>query len=66
MHCSYNGLWIPNLLFEWDDGNRDHMAHHQVSPEEAEQVIDNDPLDIEAETVDGEQRFTQHRAHRSR
>jgi len=47
-----------DLAFEWDDANRDHMAHHQVSPEEAEQVIDNDPLDIEAEAVDGEQRFT--------
>jgi len=34
------------------------MARHRVSPDEAEQVIDNDPLDIEAETVDGEQRFT--------
>jgi uncharacterized DUF497 family protein len=45
------------LAFEWDDANRDHITHHQVSPEEAEQVIDNDPLDIEAETVDGEQRF---------
>jgi uncharacterized DUF497 family protein len=47
-----------DLAFEWDDANRDHMARHQVLPEEAEQVIDNDPLDIEAETVDGEQRFT--------
>jgi len=28
------------------------------SPDEAEQVIDNDPLDIEAEIVDGEQRFS--------
>jgi hypothetical protein len=40
------------LAFEWDDANRDHITHHQVSPEEAEQVTDNDPLDIEAETVE--------------
>ena len=46
------------LAFEWDDANRDHITLHQVSPEEAEHVIDNDPLDIEAETVDGEHRFT--------
>ena len=46
------------LAFEWDDANRDHIAHHEVSPEEAEQVIENDPLDIEAEAADGEPRFT--------
>jgi hypothetical protein len=47
-----------DLPFEWDDANRGHIALHQVSPDEAEQVIDNDPLDFEAETVEGEQRFT--------
>jgi uncharacterized DUF497 family protein len=47
-----------DLAFEWDDANRDHIARHQVSPEEAEQVIDNDPLDLESEVVDGEQRFS--------
>jgi uncharacterized DUF497 family protein len=47
-----------DLPFEWDDANRTHIARHQVSPGEAEQVIDNDPLDLEAETVDGEQRIT--------
>jgi uncharacterized DUF497 family protein len=46
------------LAFEWDDANRNHIARHHVWPEEAEQVIDNDPLDIEAEIVDGEQRFS--------
>src|ERR1022692_3452149 len=40
----------------WDDANRDHIARHRVAPEEAEQVIDNDPLDLDAETVDGEER----------
>lgn len=27
--------------FEWDDGNRDHVARHAVSPEEAEQACVN-------------------------
>ncbi len=45
-----------DLAFDWDDANRDHIARHQVAPEEAEQVIDNDPLDLDAETVDGEER----------
>jgi uncharacterized protein len=53
--------------FEWDDANLDHIERHQVSPEEAEQVIENDPLDIEAEAVEGEERITSmgctHRGH---
>lgn len=47
-----------DLAFDWDDANRAHIARHQVSPDEAEQVIDNAPLDIYAETVDGEDRIS--------
>ena len=47
-----------DLVFDWDAANRDHIARHQVSPEEAEQIIDNDPLDIDAETINGEERIT--------
>ncbi len=46
-----------DLAFDWDAANRDHIASHGVSPEEAEQVIENDPLDIDAETVEGEDRI---------
>jgi len=46
------------LVFEWDDANLGHIARHQVSPEQAEQVIENDPLDLEAEAVNGEERTT--------
>ena|ERR1043165_6152667 len=27
------------MLFSWDDLNREHIAKHNVSPEEAEQVV---------------------------
>ena len=47
-----------DLAFKWDDANLAHIARHQVSPGEAEQIIENDPLDIEAETVGGEERTT--------
>lgn len=47
-----------DVAFDWDAANRDHIARHQVSPEEAEQVIENDPLDIDAETAEGEDRIT--------
>jgi len=33
------------------------VAHHGVSPEEAEQVILNDPVDLEMEIVAGEERY---------
>ena len=47
-----------DLEFDWDDANRRHLGLHHVPPEEAEQVIENDPLDIDAETVGGEERIT--------
>ena len=32
------------LEFDWDEANIGHMARHSVIPEEAEQVIFNDPV----------------------
>lgn len=29
--------------FEWDKGNIDHIARHNVEPDEAEQVLSNRP-----------------------
>jgi hypothetical protein len=43
-------------LFDWDDANILHLAEHDVVPEEAEEVILGDPLDIGLEVVDGEER----------
>ena len=45
------------LEFDWDEGNILHISRHEVIPEEAEQAIGNDPLDLGAQTVDGEERF---------
>jgi uncharacterized protein len=47
-----------NLIFDWDAANRDHITRHHVAPKEAEQVIHDDPLDIKAETINGEERIT--------
>lgn len=44
-------------MFLWDDGNVEHIARHGVRPEEAEEALGNDPLDIEEQIVDGEQRW---------
>lgn len=47
------------LEFDWDPANLDHIAAHGVSREEAEQVMRNDPLDMEAQTDRREERFVQ-------
>ena len=46
------------LVFAWDQANVAHVALHKVTPEEVEQVFSNDPLDLGAEVVDGEERYT--------
>ena len=45
----------PN--FDWDEENIEHIAKHNVVPEEAEQVILGDPLDIGFDVVDAEERW---------
>ena len=47
---------MDNSLFDWDSANIGHIAEHDVVPEEAEEVILGDPLDIGLEVVDGEER----------
>ena len=42
------------LSFDWDERNLSHLALHGIAPEEAEQVILNEPLDIESEIRNGE------------
>jgi uncharacterized DUF497 family protein len=46
------------LSFDWDEANVGHVARHNVTPEEVEQVFANDPMDLGAEVVDGEERYT--------
>lgn len=45
--------------FEWDEENVGHLARHEVTPEEAEQVISNRPVDLSAELRNGEERIVQ-------
>lgn len=50
---------IFRILFDWDEENLSHIARHHVSPEEAEEVLLNDPLDLEYQDQDGEERTLQ-------
>ncbi len=36
------------LEFAWDEANATHVRRHGVSPEEAEQAVRNDPLELGA------------------
>jgi uncharacterized DUF497 family protein len=45
-------------LFDWDSANIDHIAEHDVFPEEAEEAILGDPLDVGFDVVNGEERWT--------
>ena len=42
------------VLFNWNDANRSHLSEHGVSPEEAEQVVVNNPVDLEVQLRNGE------------
>jgi uncharacterized DUF497 family protein len=45
--------------FEWDASNRGHIAEHQVTSQEAEEVILNGPIDLERQNRNGEERILQ-------
>jgi hypothetical protein len=50
---------MEDLQFDWNEQNIGHLARHQISPDEAEQVLFNRPRDIESQLRNGEERMTQ-------
>jgi|SRR5665213_23703 len=53
----YNKLVPEEIEFDWDDGNIPHLAAHQVTPAEFEQVLNNDPVELDYESIDDEDRY---------
>ena len=45
------------MLFDWDSANTMHIARHEITPDEAEQVLENNPLDLGVQLRNGEERF---------
>lgn len=45
------------MQFDWNEANIAHIARHQVTPNEAEQVVANDPLDLEIQLREREERI---------
>jgi len=37
---------MKRAFFEWDERNLEHIARHGVDPDEAEAVLDNNPLTL--------------------
>jgi uncharacterized protein len=46
-------------MFDWDEDNLRYVAEHDVEPFEAEEVVTNDPLDLEEQFRNGEDRLMQ-------
>ncbi len=46
----------PGIESDWGEANIGHIARHTVLPEEAEQVILNEPVDLGMESIEGEER----------
>jgi uncharacterized DUF497 family protein len=44
---------------DWDEDNSNHIREHGVSSIEAQQVVINEPFDLEFQTKAGEDRFVQ-------
>ena len=44
------------MQFHWDHYNIDHIARHEVTPEEADEVVENDPIDVGVALRNGEKR----------
>jgi uncharacterized protein len=42
--------------FEWDKQNTEHIARHDVTPEEAEQALSSDPIELAVQIRNGEER----------
>ena len=44
------------MVFDWDRDNTKHIGRHKVRPAEAEQVLHNDPVTVQYQDHDGEER----------
>jgi uncharacterized DUF497 family protein len=45
------------IEFDWDDENKKRLDAHKVAPAEVGQLLNNDPVDLKFELIDGEERY---------
>ena len=46
-----------SLAFDWDAENTRHLSRHGVTPGEFEQLMCGDPIYLEYQTANGEERY---------
>jgi uncharacterized protein len=46
-----------DIKFDWDSENKKHLAANKVTPVEAEQLPNSEPLDLTFEVVRNEERY---------
>jgi uncharacterized DUF497 family protein len=47
------------MEFDWDEANREHIAAHNLRPDEVEYAMRNVALDVDFEIREGEERVIQ-------
>ena len=47
-----------DIKFDWDEANIEHIARHDVTPVEIEQVFTNIAEDLDHDSAEGEDRWT--------
>lgn len=52
---------MDRSIFDWDEANVEHLAKHDVTPREAEEVVLGEPLELQTQVADenGEERLLQ-------
>jgi uncharacterized DUF497 family protein len=51
-------LYVGDAVeFDWDDENTKHLAAHKVTRAEFEQAMNSDPIDLDCEVIDDEDRY---------
>jgi uncharacterized DUF497 family protein len=53
----YYSVVAHGIEFDWDREKINHLKAHKLTPEEFEQVLNNDPLDLDFELIEGEERY---------
>jgi uncharacterized protein len=49
---------MDKLIFDWDAANIGHIAEHGVTPEEAEEIVLGDSMEMDFDVVNGEERWS--------
>ncbi len=58
VYALHYDIAVANAIeFDWDAENTKHLAAHKVTAREFEKLMQNSPLDLAYEMVDGEERY---------